>query len=548
MSPAPEQQKETVYLDVDDEITAIIDRVKSSSNKIIALVLPKRATVLHSIVNMKLLKRAADEAKKHIVLITSETGVLPLAGAVGVHVAKTLQSKPMVPQVPTAEEPPLEVSETDSDVELDTSKPVGALAGLPIDGDEETIEVDNSDKPLITDKTKPAKNKKLKIPNFDKFRTRLFLGIGILLLLIIGWVFAAMVLPKAVITIKTNTSAIASKLNMTASMTAKELAKEGNIVPAMNREFKKADAIKIPTTGEKNNGTKAGGKATLTLSDCSQDQVTVPAGTLLSSTNLNFVTQADVLLKSVKIGNQCRNADFPDFSTATVNVSAQNAGDQYNLSARTYTVTGFSNVSANGTVMTGGTSKIIKIVAQSDIDNAKQKILDQNQQAAKNELQQQLGSTGYIALSDTFTPGNPIVTATPNVGEEASEVNVNVSTAYTMVGAKQDAVKQLIEDDIKQHIDASKQEILDNGIGAASFQILEKLPAGDVKFSIAVEATAGVQQDAAAIKQAVAGKKRRDTQTFIEQRPGVQDVNIRYSPFWVVSTPKKQSKIIVKFE
>ena len=93
--------KDVLYVDVDDEITAIIDKVQESNQKIVALVLPKRAAVLQSIVNMKLLKRSADEAKKKIVLITSEPGLLPLAGTVGTYVAKTLQTKPEVPDTPS---------------------------------------------------------------------------------------------------------------------------------------------------------------------------------------------------------------------------------------------------------------------------------------------------------------------------------------------------------------------------------------------------------------------------------------------------------------
>ena len=89
--------KDTIYIDIDDEITGIIDKLRASDGKVVALVLPKRASVLQSIVNMRLLKRAADEAKKHVVLITAEVGLLPLAGAAGVHVAKTLTSKPEIP-------------------------------------------------------------------------------------------------------------------------------------------------------------------------------------------------------------------------------------------------------------------------------------------------------------------------------------------------------------------------------------------------------------------------------------------------------------------
>ena len=92
--------KDVIYIDVDDEITTIIDKVRSSQSKILALVLPKRATTLQSIVNMKLLKRASDDANKHLVLITGEAGLMPLAANVGLYVAKTLQSKPEIPEVP----------------------------------------------------------------------------------------------------------------------------------------------------------------------------------------------------------------------------------------------------------------------------------------------------------------------------------------------------------------------------------------------------------------------------------------------------------------
>src|SRR3954463_13342267 len=105
-------QKDTIYIDFDDEITAIIDKVTSSKERIVALVLPKRAAVLQSIVNMKLLKRSAENEKKHVVLITTESGLLPLAGAVGMHVAPSLQSRPAVPASPDGTVDPDAVDES----------------------------------------------------------------------------------------------------------------------------------------------------------------------------------------------------------------------------------------------------------------------------------------------------------------------------------------------------------------------------------------------------------------------------------------------------
>ena len=62
---AKQQNKDVIYIDVDDEITSIISKLQESSGKIVALVLPKRAVVLQSIVNLKLLKHIADNNKKN---------------------------------------------------------------------------------------------------------------------------------------------------------------------------------------------------------------------------------------------------------------------------------------------------------------------------------------------------------------------------------------------------------------------------------------------------------------------------------------------------
>src|SRR6266550_7523685 len=96
----PKPSKDVIYVDVDDEITSIIDKIENAEHKVVALVLPKRAASLQSIVNMKLLKRSADTADKNVVLITSEHALLPLAGAAGLHVARNLQSKPEIPDAP----------------------------------------------------------------------------------------------------------------------------------------------------------------------------------------------------------------------------------------------------------------------------------------------------------------------------------------------------------------------------------------------------------------------------------------------------------------
>lgn len=92
--------KDVIYIDVEDDITAIISKVKSSKEKIVALVPPKRVGVLQSAVNLRLLQRTATQSDKRIVLITNNQALAALSAAASIPVAKNLQSKPELAEMP----------------------------------------------------------------------------------------------------------------------------------------------------------------------------------------------------------------------------------------------------------------------------------------------------------------------------------------------------------------------------------------------------------------------------------------------------------------
>lgn len=544
-------QKDIIYIDVDDEITSIIDKVTGSSSKIVALVLPKRAAMLQSIVNMKLLKRSASTNKKHIVLITSEAGLLPLAGAVGLHVAKTLQSKPAVPPAPDLSEAGetvvAEPVAPSAEPEIDPSKPVGELAGFAAVDEDETIEVDNSDQAVPVDPAVTAsdKSKKFKIPNFERFRTRLLLGVLALVLLLVGWFVLGGVLPRAKITIRTDTNAITSNIAFTASTGAKEINMETRVVPAELKEVKKTDAEKVPATGQKDVGDKATGSVTLTNCDKDDETVTIPAGTGVSANNLTFITKEAVTIPPSNFsgGGACKND-----SSKNVSVVAQNAGDGYNLSPRAYTVAGFTSVLGYGSAMTGGTSKIVKVVSDQDVENAKQKIGTRSSQDATDEVKQSLKEAGLYGINETLTTGQPAVTASPTVGQEAAEVTVTSIVTYSMFGVKEEYLNRLLEEEINKQIDIGREEIQKTGLESAVFQIVEKKSPTELRLSMQALTVVGPKIDEEAVKREVAGKKRGETQNIIQNRPGVRDAVIDYSPFWVFSTPRKTGGITIVIE
>ena len=90
--------KDVIYIEPEDDITDILEKIKKTKNKIVALVPPKKAGVLRSAVNIKLIAKTAARSNKTTVLISSDESLMKLAMAANIPVAKTLQSKPQIPK------------------------------------------------------------------------------------------------------------------------------------------------------------------------------------------------------------------------------------------------------------------------------------------------------------------------------------------------------------------------------------------------------------------------------------------------------------------
>jgi len=537
--------KETIYIDVDDEITSIIEKIKGSKVKIIALVLPKRTTALQSVINMKLLKKAGVNAKKNIVLITSEDSLMPLAAVAGLHVAKSLQSKPAIPPLPHILGDYSDDKDTAKDPQLNKMASIGALAAAAANDETETIKLDShvSDKNPDQKTPKPKKDKRLRVPNFERFRLGFFLAIVGFILLIVGWYFAALVLPRATITIKTNTSSAVSSFDFLTSTTT-ELDIANRKIPATKKDSVKTGTQKVAATGQKDMGTKADGVVTLSIpcSNVPGNPPTIPSGTAVSTGGLNFITQQSATLNDAAF-SPCR-------FTKTVDVTAAQNGEAGNITdGKSFTVAGFSSVTGtNATAFTGGTSKLVKVVSQKDIDDAVNTITSRLDGQVSKELNTGLESGGLLAIADTKKSSQPKVTSDPIVDQEATEANILVEVTYSMLGIDKDNLNQLILKDVEGEDALKGKTITDNGIDQAIMRINNQPSPTEAFISFRTSVTAGPQIDEVAVKENVRGKKRGETESYIKNLPGVQDVTISYSPFWVYSTPKATSKITIIVE
>src|SRR4051812_48405751 len=118
-----------VYVDTGDEITTVIERLKESPEAAVALVVPKGASLVQSIVNLKLAKRAAEEAGKTLVVVTTDKIGRNLAAQIGLASAGTLE---------------------------EAGQPAGAAAPAAVDGDAEPAVIDGVKVRRYYDENAPA--------------------------------------------------------------------------------------------------------------------------------------------------------------------------------------------------------------------------------------------------------------------------------------------------------------------------------------------------------------------------------------------------------
>jgi hypothetical protein len=382
------------------------------------------------------------------------------------------------------------------------------------------------------------------VPNFTRFRSILLIGACLLVALIILLIVAVNVLPKATITIDTNSQTVASNLQLTLSPNATSVDTSANVVPAQIAQAQKTYTGTANATGQQNNGQKATGSVTLSLTDCNQNSVTIPAGTGISANNLTFITQSSVTLDSVEIAGKCRNDQFQSISTASVGVTAQNGGSNYNIQSATFSVPNESDVTGSSSqAFSGGTDDIQQIVSQADITSAQNKI-NTNSGAQKSQLQSDLQSQGLFPIEATFNASTPTPTPSTAAGSPASSVTVTESITYTMYGVKQNDLQTLIGASVNSQISTKSQKILDYGINSATFST-QGQGSGSESVSMQDNALVGFAIDAATIKNQVAGQKPGTAADTIRGYSGVTNANVHLSPFFVTSIPKKTSKITV---
>ena len=559
--------KDIYYIEPEDDITDIINHLKGSKQKVVALVPPKKLSVLRSAINLKLIAKTAKNLDKAVVMITLDPVLMKLSAASGLPfstVAASQAISEMSEDSSDVQEESIQATESasnnkkeniskDSAAKENFKKPANSgktnnIRQTPSDAEAATMHLDANEVEEESDGEEKAVKK---IPNFDKLRKWLVLGVAGLIVCIVGGVWAFVFAPAAKISVKIKTTPDNFSENITFASAADQASNKDGKILLETETLEKESTVEFDATGERNDGNKATGRLTLTANfsfstssatPSAPDRITVPIGSAFAKGNLNYLTVVTTEFSwdgsttscTVRTTNTCQ-------IRKTVDVVAFEGGTRFNIDP---IASGWQSsveyVDAfNSTAFTGGTDKVVKIVTAADVEKAKV-ALSQLDEGKDDLFAKVKDSDLRIDASYKKTPGE--ATSSPAIGEVANggKAKLTAKIKYTVNILDKSAVEEYIKTIVSSRL-GSDQKIYE--ISSLFIERFQENNAASAKLKAVVKTGPEVSEKTVLDKSL--GKKIGEVTTLIKSINGVSEVKVDTSFPWVRSIPEDINKVSV---
>jgi ElaB/YqjD/DUF883 family membrane-anchored ribosome-binding protein len=584
-------ESHTLYLDLDDEITSVIDRIGEVEGSDVTLVVPKSAVLVQSIVNLKLLKRAAERSKKSLVLVTrDETGQL-LAQRAGFKVKATLtgnflavrrvaQSAPM----PTIEEDgtshfagsdePIESREQAAvqvrpgvaaavEAEQQVARPRRAVQSpqrqkvLPrVSRSQQAARSPDKMRSLVQRVRSPrgtrssvSARSSYKAADTNR-RVGLLpdlpwkkIGIGAAAALFILFMSFTFFFAHATVTVTPKSETAAADFELTAKEQPDAAKHEilGKLIE-LSRDGKKT----VTASGSKETGEKATGSVTINNLFSNKPQAFGVNTRLQSSSGQVFLLTAQVSVPgaTVKSGKAVPGS-------VSASVVAEKFGEEYNVGP-----TGFAFIdlpadqqkqitASSDSGMSGGSKKQITVLTNDDLKKAGDAVKGELEPTLTSEIKSKLESDQELLDGAT----NTSVTKTASsvkVGDEAGQVEVTVTVRVQALVNRPEDIKAAAKEELKKSLPAN-QQLQDEEEPQVTWT-KKAVDFEQKKLIVAVhtEKNAAYLIDPAALQAQLLGKSEDEAQQYVSGLSEVSSARVHLSPFWRSSLPKSPKKVEIK--
>lgn len=451
------KEKDIIYLDIDEEIPSIVSKIKNSSQPCIVLVIPKGALVLQSIINLKLLKKKADDEKKKLSFATQDSIGKNLLVKLGYQIENSVGI--IKDRSNRDRDNPEEIGFDDDS----PSVPVHHFQGSSSDRKEEneylnrSAETTNETVRGIDDFQVKSVEKEPKLPKRSRLKLNFkksFIIAVLIILLIIALVFG----PSATVAITVIGEPFkqTQKIEIVEAETSKELS-ENQIVGKLILEEAKAQED-FGATGINNVGEKA--KATITVyNSWSTESQAIEKGSVFKKDSLEFLLLSDINVPgatlSLSEGKISTNA-----GKTTANIEAKEAGDNYNLGSGRFIIDSISSEKRDKIYgetdkkITGGSTQEIKVISEQDYNLAVEKLENLAKEEAKKRLVDNNKNLQIFVEAVSFETIDKKSSKT--IGSESDNFNLMVKVRAIVMSVDENTYKNKFIDLVKKQVPNDK--------------------------------------------------------------------------------------------
>ncbi len=548
-----------VKLDKNEDISHIIQLIKSVKDRDIIFEAEKGSAILLNSSNLRLVRKTAEVLGKTVQLKTDDATGKILATKAGMALYGDEILEMPKPQAPTRQTRSNKVGGF-SDMRgakrtlkpKAETEPASALSVLSKIPGIETAKkfVPKISMPTMTMNRPAAESSRWS--RFGREYSKIFILVALVLAIA---VFAlAVLLPQAQITVYARSEPITRDMEITVDKNAKTIDSGKQIIPGEMVVKELSDTKTFQTTGTKQIGDKAAGS--VVIYNFTKNTLTLKAATTvltIGGKKYYFTKDAVGIRPTAKIGEGEDQEIDRSSLTAPIPVVAETPGEAFNLSANQQFQIVNSALGQNQNVyainevpISGGTTKTISILSQADLDRAVVQMTDELSTLAEAELTQDSNTADLKILPTGSTKEILAKTANKNVGDEAKEFDMTIIGRLSGLAYKEESIKSLMIDKISTVLSEDKY-LLENGKKdvTARFKSLD-LVAGRGILSVHFETVAAYRVSSGDLSKSLAGKTAPEIKEILLTKPEIDRVDVEFSPFFVHKAPKFNGKIYIK--
>ncbi|TAL11749.1 MAG: hypothetical protein EPO00_02935 [Chloroflexota bacterium] len=541
-----------VYLDIDDEITSAVARLRSLKEERIALTLPHGSRLATSRINFRLLAREATNRKKTLEIVTGDASARALAASAGLPTHVSVAAFEAGPPTPGTA-PAAATAATGSGGGIrSTSRP-------PARGSAHEPHPEPDDSPTLAlpiEARLPSPRIATPVPQIGRRPPsptrgrRLAVALGLVALLTAGAVAGFQLLPSATIVLIPTTDTVGPlRLSVTAQAGLTTPDPAALLVPATSFPFDVEVSQTFPATGLKVDETAATGEVTFSSLNTGNSNP-IPEGSIVKTeSGTEFRTTAPITLPPAQIGIiDGKFVVIP--STRKVGVVAITPGTTGNVGAGKIVVVPEKEnpkrtLVKNEAPTTGGAHTESPVVQQSDVDAA---LAALDTALAARFAEQVAGSTdvppGTTLFPETRSlgPSTPSVDPATLVGLLQPTFDLGLTAQGTALGVDPGPISTLAETRIRAAVDPGF--VLDEG----SIQPVVGAPiviGTSITFPVSVQATETRLIDATALRDQIRGLGLPQARTVLG---AFGQVTITVWPDWVTTIPSNDGRVSLTVE